>query len=118
MSGEFVARAVIGLDFPLRVCFYLGASWMSAVTVLPAATVTGIDFSPAASCHATRGEVPGGTSLIVNLPSSPVVAKYGWPNSQIHACIHSCASHLTLINSGVAGRGFVTENPLKGNAML
>ena len=36
----------------------------------------------------------------------------------IHACIHSCASHLILMSPGLPGNGFVTENPLKGSAML
>src|ERR1700736_1643107 len=36
----------------------------------------------------------------------------------IHACIHSCASHLTLIIIGMPGNGFVTENPLNGSATL
>src|SRR5882757_2994666 len=36
----------------------------------------------------------------------------------IHACIHSCASHLTLIIIGMLGSGFVSENPLNGSATL
>ena len=73
------------------------------IETAPSATLTFADCSPNFSCQATISYSPAGRPLIVNLPSSPVVAKNGWLNTPTYAAIHGWTSHLNFtMTSGFA----------------
>src|ERR1035437_6223665 len=51
--------------------------------------------------------VPGGRPLIVNVPSSPVTAKKGWPTTPMYARIQGCTLHFTGIMTSWRAKLFV-----------
>src|SRR6266849_1444101 len=70
----------------------------SAVAALLAVTVTSIGFSvpfTPPSCQATTVYLPGGTPLMVKLPSSALTAKNGCFMTPTYDFIHGCWLHLT-----------------------
>src|SRR5688572_7337669 len=70
----------------------------SAAPLPLAGTVTCIVFSvpaPGPSCQATTVYVPGGTPLIVKLPSSALTAKNGCLRTPTYAFIQGCWLHFT-----------------------
>src|SRR5262249_10928496 len=54
---------------------------------------------PTDSCPTLTLYLPGGTFLIVNLPASSVMPKYGLSRAMTQALIQGCTSHETLMVS-------------------
>src|SRR5581483_584253 len=63
-------------------------------------------------------QFPFGTSLISNLPSASVTAKYGWSNTRARPAIHGWMSHLNVTGDDCALSGLVFLSPFGGRLTL
>src|SRR6185312_3540018 len=73
---------------------YFASRVKAAVAPLSFTSISLVMPSGAAlRCSATILYLPGGTFLMVNLPSLPVTAKYGLSTTVTHANIQGCTSH-------------------------
>src|SRR6185369_14197596 len=86
----------------------------SSVLLSFAPTVTSTSCGPYFSCQASMVYLPGGSPLMVNVPSSPVTAKNGLPTTPIYERIHGCTLHFTGIMTSSRGNRFTSESPLGG----
>src|ERR1700726_1297883 len=66
------------------------------VVVAPGLTSAVCFNVPNRSCQAEMVCLPAGTPLMVNDPSPPLTAKYGWLTTPTYAAIQRCTSHLSF----------------------
>src|SRR5689334_24769742 len=89
------------MHWPLLGLVHFAAKLKSAVLVSVPATVTVAVCAPYFSCQASIVYVPGGSPLMLKLPSVPDTAKNGCGRTPSHACIQPCTLHSSgTITSG------------------